>query len=113
MNDMMLVPISKLETMVFSRAAVSAIQMNIRNELNIDKLIDFVSHTPGLFPTPNGLLVSTLLILAYGQLMYFQGHNTAMCKYQKIPKYRNFRGSVRIFLLVFMILFVKDIESVV
>ena len=109
----MLVPISKLENIVFSRAVVSAIQINIRNELNIDKLIDFVSHAPGLFPMPNGLLVSTILIIVYGQLMYFQGHATAICKYQKIPKYRDFRGNVRIFLLVFMILFVKDIESVV
>lgn len=110
----MLVPISKLENIVFSRAVVSAIQVNIRNELNIDKLIDFVSHAPGLFPNTNSIVVSTILILVYGQLMYFQGRNTAaMCKYQKIPKYRDFRINVRIFMLVFMILFVKDIESVV
>lgn len=108
---MMLIPISKLENIVFSRAVLSAVQMNIRNEFNIDKIIDFAYHMPTLFPT--GLLVSSILIIAYGQLMYYQGHNTAMYKYQKIPKYRNFRINIRNILLVFMILFVKDIESVI
>lgn len=108
---MMLIPISKLENIVFSRAVVSAIQMNIRNELSIDKIIDFAYHMPTLFP--NGILVYAIMIIVYGQLMYSQGHNAAMNKYQKIPKYMDFRGNMRNILLVFMILFVKDIESVV
>jgi len=106
----MLLPISKLESIVFSKALLSSIELNIRNELNVDKVLDIIAYNPIIYP--NHLVVSGVLLFIYGQMMYFQGHNTAYCKYMKIPKYNTFRVSLRFAITIIMVLFIKDIQSV-
>jgi hypothetical protein len=106
----MLIPVSKLESIVFSKAFLSSMESNIRNEINVDKIIDFTV----INISPNNIVISSILLIAYGQFMYFQGQNNSKNQnnYDKIPKYQNFRNKLRFITTVFLILLVKDIQSV-
>jgi hypothetical protein len=106
--------ITSLESIVSTKAFISSIGLNLRNEITFERIIfqvvdfNFNNHNIYIFTT---LFMLTL----YGQWKYYDGLSvqTQLDKYRKIDKFSRMEKMTKELLFLLAFLLVKDVQSVV
>ena len=106
--------LTSLESIVSTKAFISSLAVNLRNEITFERIIfqvvdfNFNNHNIYIFTT---LFMLTL----YGQWKYYDGLSVQMQldKYRKIDKYSRMEKMTKELLFLLAFLLVKDVQSVV
>jgi len=109
----MFIQVSKLESILFSKAFESSFYTNFRSEFNIEKILDMTITHGGISLSQNAFVLSTVILFTYGQFMYIQGARATENKYEKIPKYQQFQYKFKLLMSLLLIIFVKDVQNAI
>ena len=104
--------ITNLERIVSTKAVLSSLEVNLRNEITVERMVfqvvDFNLNNHNIY------IFSTLFILImYGQWKYYDGFSvqTQIDKYRKIDKYSRMEKMTKELLFFLAFLLVKDVQS--
>jgi hypothetical protein len=109
LNNELIPVVSKLESIVTTKAITSSFYTNLRNEFTLDKIITMVTGF-NYHNHANYAYLSIFLTVLYGEYKYMKGANTINEKFKKIDKYDKVYKNVREILYIFIFIFTKDIQ---
>ena len=101
--------VSNLETIISSKAVSSSIFTHLQKEIDIERVM-LQSFSLHISPTTGYMYMSIMATILYGQWKFYDG--SQYNKLRKIGKFSRTEKCIKGVLLIFAIVFMKDIESV-
>ena len=102
--------VSNLETIISSNAISSSVFMNFRKEIDIERA--FLQFVPmHMSCTTCYIYLSIVLTVLYGQWRFYSGSQIKIQKLRKIDRYTRVESVIKNIVFLFIIIFMKDIES--
>lgn len=111
-NMIIIKPIfTDLENIVSQKAILSSIINSLRSEITIDKLFFQISN----ISTNHNVYIFTsiVIIYLYGQMKYFDAINLKNTKLRKINSYYYIEKLIKEFIIIFLLIFVKNIDPAI
>jgi len=100
-----------LENIVSQKAILSSIINSLRSEITIDKLfyqISNISYNHNLY-----IFTSFIIIYLYGQIKYFEAINKKNVKLRKINSYYYIEKVIKEVIIIFLLIFVKNVDPAI
>jgi hypothetical protein len=101
--------VTRLETIITSRAISSSFITNLRNEFSIEKI--FTEITEFNYHSINLTFISLFITYMYGQYKYMEG--SKIKKIEKFDKYRKINRITREILFIILFIFTKDVQNAI
>jgi len=113
-NVLALIPTNNLNSLLARKAMVSNIFNNVRSEISTERLvIEFSSILPYHHHQNDFLTISLFATYLYGQFKYTTGEKQQYDKLKKLDRYKKFYNTYRNITFIILLMFFKDVESVI
>jgi len=104
---------NNLENILTRKAVISNIFNNVRSEISAERMfMEFSTIMPYHHHQTDYMFIPVLTTYLFGQYKYLTGKKEQYTKLKKIEKYKKIYNIYRSVTIVFIFLFVKDVESV-
>ena len=100
-------PRTPIESIITSRALVSSIITNVRNEFTMERIAIQIADFQ--FHSNDYLFLSIIPIIIYGQFKFQQG---SQIKIEQINEYQKIQHFIKEFIFVITFIFTKDVHNV-
>ena len=104
---------NNLENILTRKAVISNIFNNVRSEVSIERMfIEFSAIMPYHHQQSDYMFIPVLTTYLFGQYKYLTGKKEQYAKLKKIEKYKHIYNMYRSITIIFIFMFLKDVDSV-